>query len=274
MAHVLKKPRKPEETLIDRHKKFINLNKNAPEQLWKNTGFQVVMSAHNANEWLTRALESVERSMSGLNWVFLLANDGSTDETQDRIDHNKKYCSADVFESHYFSKAESAAQAKNRIIKEINHYRKDYPAILLCDADDEVHDGKARGLISFAKKHNKKFVVGDYTIEAETPKEWIRTTHQAKKNVMNKRFGPWATLMHESLIPEDGKLFHEGLMAHEDLLLWEEMHKAGIFACPANGVETYTYFRRKGSLSFNEDPGVRDKLWAEYKLLSKEVYKL
>ena len=274
MAHVFRKPEKSHESLMGRLEKFKKLNDNGPKKLWSKTGFQVVISAYNAGPWLTKALEGVEGCMEGLNWVLLLANDGSTDDTQELIQHNKKYCTADAFEAHYFKKAKSAAQAKNRIIKQIDDYREDYPAILLCDADDDIHKERARGLMDCAIKRDLKFVIGDYAMESYHPDGWIRTTHQARRSVGTGKFGPWSTLIHESLIPKNGKFFYEELKAHEDLLLWDELKKAGILIGAAVGVETCTYWRRKGSLSFPVEEEDRDKLWKEYKRLRAEVYRL
>ena len=53
----------------------------------------------------------------------------------------------------------------------------------------------------------------------------IRT---ASHSVGEGLFGPWATLLHADLIPDDGKLFYEGIPANEDLLLWAEFRAAGL----------------------------------------------
>jgi glycosyltransferase involved in cell wall biosynthesis len=272
MAHTFKKPKKPIESLLERLEKFKKLNIKAEKKHWSSRGFQVVISAYNAEPYLSKALLSIERCMSGQNWVLLFGNDACEDSTMEIVNDFRSYCSASVFEAHSFKKAKNVAQAKNRIIKQINDYRDKYPAILLCDADDIVCEDRAEGLLNEAFEKNSKFMVGDWIEEHEGEEKEVY--HEAIRNTKTIKFGPWSTLIHESLIPEDGLFFYEGIDAHEDLLLWYELKKAEVKMGSANGVLSCRYIRRIGSVSCPKDKGKKNKIWEDYTRLRGEVYKL
>ena len=66
-------------------------------------------------------------------------------------------------------------------------------------------------------------------------------------------FGPWATLLHADLIPDDGKLFYEDMPANEDLLLWAEFRAAGVKTTPINEFIACYYNNRFGTTSKPEE---------------------
>tara|TARA_Y100001973_G_C5207652_1_gene342810 strand:+ start:4283 stop:5071 length:789 start_codon:yes stop_codon:yes gene_type:complete len=229
-------------------------NKN----LWEKRGCQVVMSARNAADWLPIVFSSIENAMSHMDWVFHFADDESTDNTLKIAKSLSKYSSAKEFNVFKYSKADTVGQAKNRIIKKTLEYKEDYPAIFLADADDFFTQERSKGLLLRATELNEYFLVGSWVKVEKGEKE----TRTASESIPEGLFGPWATLLHVDLIPDNGKLFYENMPANEDLLLWAEFRAAGVKAIPINEFIACYYNTRFGTVSKPKE----DKKREEYQI--------
>ena len=236
--------------LAERQKFFSeNAQKLKNKNLWEKIGCQVVMSARNAAEWLPIVFSSIENAMIHMDWVFHFADDESTDNTLKIAKSLMNHSTAKHFNVLKFNKADTVAQAKNRIIKKTLEYKKDYPAIFLSDADDFFTQERSRGLLLRAIELNEYFLVGSWVKVQNGQKE----TRTASQSVPEGLFGPWATLLHADLIPDDGKLFYEDMPANEDLLLWAEFRAAGVKTTPINEFIACYYNNRFGTTSKPEE---------------------
>ena len=208
--------------------------------LWNNKSVSVILSIYNGQKQLNRCFESIEKAARGHDWAMFIGDDASTDNTPKLIEQYKSRCSAKVFVSRRFSKASGAGQAKNRAIKLAIPHRKRYPAFCFMDHDDEMGEDRISLLLDAAVKANHGFVVGDY-VDRRCSSDIVRG---ASRNVSSLKFGPWATLIHERLIPDDGKFFSETMDLNEDILKWWEMrHEYDIDMLPVDGVITNYYYR-------------------------------
>ena len=168
-------------------------------------GYQVLLSVYNAEKYLERCFESLERSLKGKKWILLYGDDGCTDESIDKLAVYAYYkSSADKVHLFEYDKAPTVAHAKNRLIKEAHKYKDEYPAVLMMDADDEMLPERANMLHTAISKKSS-FVVGAYerVIEGESK---IRA---ANSTVPALAFGPWATLIDCNILPKDGLFFPE-----------------------------------------------------------------
>lgn len=253
-------------------KKFVE--KEPCEPYWPciDRGFQVIITAHNEEEYIIDCLESVEMAMRGENWVMHFGNDGSTDNTLSLVKNFKRKSSATEFHIYDFKKAKNVAGAKNRTIQNCKKYAKNYPAILLHDGDDKMALGRAKGLYNFADNRGdveSSFIyLGDYVYCNNIKNYQDKIT--AEKAYYKLSWGPWATMIHADFIPDDGELFYEGVSVHEDLVLWREIVKAGISIVSVTGVNTCYYNAREGTLSKNKDVEKRKKIWSEHINFLKE----
>lgn len=238
-------------------------NKN----LWEKIGCQVVMSARNSAEWLPIVFSSIENAMTHMDWVFHFADDESTDNTLKIAKSLMNHSTAKHFNVFKFSKADTVAQAKNRIIQKTLEYKKDYPAIFMADSDDFFTQERSRGLLLRATELNEYFLVGSWTKVKNRQKE-IRT---ASQSVGEGLFGPWATLLHADLIPDNGKLFYEDIPANEDLLLWAEFRAAGLKATAVDEFITCYYNSRSGTVSKPEDLNKKMQEYQIYQNLKAHI---
>jgi glycosyltransferase involved in cell wall biosynthesis len=212
----------------------------------KDNGIQVLISSHNDAPYLKRCLYSVEKALKGYKWILIFGVDACTDETFPILQLHRS--TADNVIIKHFSKAANAAQAKNRLIKEATAYKKEYPWICLMDADDAMSEHRIRHLLPMAVKHKCKAVFGDYVVHRyKSPQPEYKAANEDSQ--INGRIGPWSTLLHGSLLPEDGILFPETMDAYEDSALWLQWIRKRITMMPCPGVITHHYYERENSVS-------------------------
>lgn len=247
-----------------------NIENLKNEKIWQNKGFQVALSAHNAEKSLPIVLSSIDNAMKGLPWVMNFGDDSSTDSTVEIAERFSEISSAIIFNVFKFSKAKSIAQAKNRVIKKALEKKEYFPGIFLADADDFFTRQRARELPALAMQNNSPFSVGSWYY----CKDGQKTLKPASKSAEKRTFGPWATLIHAKLIPEDGKLFYEdpdGELVHEDILLWDEFNNYGIPIQTFDNVITCYYNASEGTASREADMAKRRRLWEKYTKLKDQI---
>jgi len=237
------------------------------KKLWEKKGCQVVISARNAAEWLPVVLSSIENAMMYMDWVIHIGDDESTDNTYKIARSFAPYTTAKEFNVFKFNKADTVATAKNRVIKKALGYKEDYPAIFLSDADDFFTQERSKGLLWRAEQLNEYFLVGSWVKVKNRQKE----TRKASEFVNDGLFGPWATLLHADLVPDDGKLFYEGLTANEDLLLWAEFQAAGVKATPVDEFITCYYNSREETVSKPTDLSKKREEFEIYQNLKAHI---
>jgi glycosyltransferase involved in cell wall biosynthesis len=241
------------------------------ENLWKKSGIQVVVSSYNSEEFLPRCFESINNSCKEYDWSFIFANDGSEDKTLNVL---KKYigklsCVNSITKT--FPKAKNVAQAKNRALRLTKILAKNYPVICVVDSDDEMLPDRIDYLLPEMIKQNSKFIIGDYNICNQNS-----ATVLAKADEINMqrdlRFGIWATLFHESLIPKNGDFFNEEMEVYSDFLKWWELkYKDNIDFTFHSGKPVHNFYRRKLSISGETSWQERLKIKEEKERIHKLV---
>ncbi|HEY1171032.1 MAG TPA: glycosyltransferase [Verrucomicrobiae bacterium] len=223
---------------------------NTSRKLWEPytienpPGVQVIVSAYNCAPMLPRFLQSLERAMRGFRWVFLAADDGSADETYAVLKaYVKTQCTADEHKLQRFKKAANVSVAKNRVVRMGFPYREKYPAIALCDADDEVGEQRISGLLEIALREGSLSLAGDFLRE----RGGERILHKAAALT----YGPPMTLFHEALLPWDGTLFDETFHNHGDWAQQAEWRSRGIFTRLVDGLITNIHVYHPLSVSNN-----------------------
>ena len=213
---------------------------------WENTNVCVLLATRNDEKTLPTCLESVKIAVGDRPWALFASVNESDDNSYNIIHKFVSNSSAEVFSIESYADSPSAAVAKNRAVKLSLPYRKKFPAYFFMDADDLMGENRISGLLETAKKTDCKFIIGDWA-DRKGKGDKI---HKAKRNYNSLKFGPWATVIHESLIPDDGNFFPdiEGQW-FEDLLLWHKMRYEGVEMDVAPGVLTHIYVRRDGSFS-------------------------
>lgn len=223
-----------------------------PFNLHRLPGVQVILTAHNAERWLERCLASVEVALHGFRWVLILVDDDSTDRTL-KIAVNHK-SGADHVVVRSFPKAANVSVAKNRAFAQAHSFRKDYPAIVPMDADDEMAPCRVRHLLPAAVAGGHLAVMGDYQyLCPDIPERHLAVIPACRENIDEGKFGPPMTLFHASLIPGDGVLFREEMPAYSDCALWLDWRRRGIEIQPVPGKVVHLYHFREGSTSNPHD---------------------
>ena len=180
--------------------------------------FQVLLSVHNGEEYLERCLKSLDDSLNHYDWILLYGDDESTDESNVVLAKQARALTCNKIHLYEYNKAKTVGEAKNRLIKESQKFKKEYPYILFMDADDEMTPERPK-MAETAENHNSQYVVGAWEKIKNNSKQIISGETTAKKLT----FGPWATLFHSNFLPEDGILFPEQEIfdtGYEDVLAW------------------------------------------------------
>jgi len=220
---------------------------------WPLPGIQVSIPARNAEKWLQRCLDSIERALDGHRWILVIGDDESSDDTIAIARHHAmELTTADHCVIERFSgKAVNVDQAKNRVLRLGLPFREQYPAMCLMDADDEMGIGRINHLLWQARDGGHAAVMGDHQRHNPGyPPEHL-TVHSAVNHGQLEGFGPWATLFHSSLVPEDGCLFRESRkqISYGDNDLWLRWHLKGIKIKPLPGEIVHYYHCHPGTVS-------------------------
>ena len=179
--------------------------------------FQVLLSVHNSQEYLARCLKSLDESLRHYDWVLLYGDDGSTDDTNLELARYARSLTCDKVHLYEYKKAKTVGEAKNRLIKESQKFKRQYPYILFMDSDDEMLPERPK-MAETAEKHNTNYVIGSWESSRNNNKNLI----SGEASLKRLSFGPWATLFHSNffsdhiLFPEE-EVFNTGF---EDVLAW------------------------------------------------------
>lgn len=218
---------------------------------------QVVITGHNVEPWLQRCLDSVEEALQGCRWLLCLADDGSTDRTWEIIQAHISH--AEHVQRKRFRKARNAGQAKNRALQLGLPFREQYPALLFMDADDVMPRTRVTYLLQAAVEGAHRLAHGALRFNAAVPgsdtvqgvpEGYIMPAEPDQHHRLC--ICPPAMVLHESLVPPDGRLFCEDLDAMEDGELLCRWELAGIQSAPLNGPVVHEYWPRAGSVMWNE----------------------
>lgn len=131
---------------------------------WPLPGVQVSIAARNAEKWLQRCLDSVERALTGFRWILVIGDDRSRDDTVNIARHHAArlsradHCIVERFQR----KAVGVDHAKNRVIRLGMPFLDQYPAMCLMDADDEMAEARVRHLLWRARDGGHLAVMGDH----------------------------------------------------------------------------------------------------------------
>ena len=241
------------------------------KSIWEKSGVQIVVCAHNAEKFLARCLDSIENSCNKLDWTFIFADDGSTDNTINIIEEysTKLSCTNCIIKK--FPKAKNVAQAKNRALKLTKILAEDYPVICVVDSDDEMLAERIDYLLPEMIKQNSKFIIGDYILHSSNnKKQYVSADDSNIKRDL--RFGIWATLFHESLISEDKGFFDEKMEVYSDFLKWWTLkYEDNLRFTFHSGKAVYNFYRRKSSVSGDTSNEQRLKIKEEKDRIHKLV---
>ena len=199
--------------------------------MWNQRAFQVLLSVYNAEEFIKRCFDSLNNSLKDEDWILLIGDDASTDNTILEISEYLPQSTAKKVHVFDYPKAKTVGEAKNRLIKEARNFKDDYPAILMMDGDDEMLPERPRMLDTAVRKDSQYVVGGWQRLKQEGVPDrygWkVNSTKNASTAAKHLQYGPWATLFHYDFLPSDGKFFPEDEInncGYEDLLTWNHLN--------------------------------------------------
>lgn len=214
----------------------------------------VCIPAYNAAEHLTACLDSVLNQSSWEDVEVLVANDGSTDNTEEIL---KKYV-AGYPNVHYFSKPNSGLTAtRNFLAAKVTT---DW--VMWMDADDYITEGTIAEILKNLKEDPDVIILGftedpsrdpDFSFSGEA--EWIRgkesllgllTKDQWKTHLAV--YPVWGKVLKTSLLKEHGILSDEKAKIGEDIIFTTTYYRYVETACLLNR-DCYRYCRYPGSMS-------------------------
>lgn len=210
-------------------------------------GVVVAMATHNSERFIERTLASINHAFkgSGREYALVIADDASQDRTLAKA---RGFASTAAHRSTLgFKKASCVGASKNRASLMARPFLDRYPWVLWMDDDDEMLPGRLE-LIDRMEAQGQKAAVGD----------WIHVLNSGDKQEMvsgdwsiaHRCFSPCMTVVHGSLIPADGKYFHEAPTdVYEDLSTHHLMSMAGVPWCYHRGLKVHAYHRRDDSWS-------------------------
>jgi len=177
-------------------------------------GIQVVITTNNASNYIKSCFDSIENSLKNEKWMLVLSDDGSQDDTFEKVLDLSAGFTKKVVK---YEKAKNVAQAKNRVLQLTHEFKEEYPYIMMMDIDDEMLPGRVK-ILDFLIEKNEKFAVGNYYIT-----NGISNVSEINVNMLTiPKFGAWATVFHQSIIKKDENFFNESLELYSDLAKWWE----------------------------------------------------
>ncbi len=224
-------------------------------------GIAAIIAGHNVAPWLARALQSVERALDGFRFIMSYADDASEDASLGvALEHES---AADLFRVSSHPKASNAGQAKNRALREIAPCLRQYPAIFWMDADDVMLRARAERLYT-ARDSGELLRRGPHVVKSPNPERHGLLIHGPGQQAEGW-LSPCTTIMHASLIPEDGVFWPEQMVSHEDAARWVQLWREGVRGTydPLDVEPWHEYHARFGSVSNNPDTARHNQEWAK-----------
>ena len=232
------------------------------------TGIQVLISSYDCENYLNDCFDSIETAFDGYKWMMIFCDDASTDDTESIVNTYKTTTSANNVVYQKFEKASIVGKAKNRGCLLSRTYKDDYPVICFMDSDDTMGAQKISGLLPELSE-DYPIVFGDFIERTQNENgEWVKMEEvegddstfdgyiPTSRTIEHLTFGPWATLVLASLIPEDGVFFREDISNYDDILTWWTIHYRDEVAIKAvtGFITHYHKLNREGSLfDINQD---------------------
>jgi glycosyltransferase involved in cell wall biosynthesis len=187
----------------------------------------VVMPAHNAGRLLDKAIRSITRQTYA-NWELIIVDDGSTDETPQRI-AQWKHRDPRIRSIHLNSNCGTSA-ALNRGVREANG-----EFIARMDADDVCFRSRFEKQVAYLKEHSETACLGTrrLLIDGWGMPIWVKedspTRHEEIDNMCLNGTAPVThpSVMFRRSIFEDSGGYDESLVASQDHDLWLRMAERG-----------------------------------------------
>ncbi len=248
--------------------------------LWSKRAFQVLISVYNTENHIRRCFNSLDQSLKNEDWILLIGNDCSTDNTLLEIIEYIPQTTARQIHFLDYDKATTVGAAKNRLIEESHKYKETHPAILMMDADDEMTPERPK-MIETAIEEQSKYVTGGWSRYRRKNEKWVlKNNKNSESAAKGLQFGPWATLFHGDFLPEDGKFFPEDEInncGYEDLLTWHHLkHFSYVTPVPHKNLREYVhkYYIHEESVSNALDQNKvsfqRNTYWALIGIMEEE----
>ena len=220
-------------------------------------GISVVMAGYNVRPWLERALRSVGAALAGQRWGLAYADDGSTDGSWELAQRVATRLGADWLELERFGKARGVGGAKNRALKLAQPHFAAYPAIFPMDADDVMRRERGAELLWRVRDGGHRLAHGAWLASGEAT--WRGALEVP--TFRQQRYGGWSpctAVLHASLIPEDGKLANEELLAYEDAEWTLRLLQRGVISAPIpEAGAVHEYWVRNNSVQTSVTPAIR-----------------
>jgi glycosyltransferase involved in cell wall biosynthesis len=214
-------------------------------------------------------LLSIERTLSGRDWILIVADDGSSDGTVEYLSKYKTGASHYVFKS--FQKASYLGEAKNRTFKMAKSFKDAYQAVFVMDADDIMLPSRATDLLSFAVENNYPLVVGSHFRSGQEFSDDGAVYSVSQTSAIRCDYGLWATVFHSSLIPDDGRLFREDVHGYDDGCLNAYWLSKGVVAKPLDKL-THIYRRRRNTVYTPENQELNNQILSKHKDVMFEYF--
>lgn len=180
---------------------------------------EIIIPAYNVENYIDKCLQSVLDQQSKYKYLIVVINDGSTDDTRQRLTKYEKYPNIEIIDQ------ENAGQATARNVA-LRHIRGRYIAFV--DADDWLLPGAIDMLMDTAMKNDADIVEGCFRLYNGT--RFYPGNHhplEASNHWTGQLQGyPWGKVFHADLFAHsrfpEGYLFEDSLMT---LVLYPRCHR-------------------------------------------------
>ena len=235
----------------------------------KEKGIQVLMGAKDAEKYLPKMLDSIERVFKNVDkWAFITLNDCSEDATSVILKEHKSSCSKRIHIKNE-SPSKNVSHVKNKLFQIAKTIQDEYPYAYMVDADDEVLPA-ILDLYNEIKESRADCVVGSHEVIGLDGKSRILNAN----NFYDYKFcfGTWASVLNLKCIPNDGLCFRSEYSCHEDAMFYVRMffNKKNIIC--KNTKPVYRHFLRKGSVSIDLDEDKRRDNWFRFQDLLSNLF--
>lgn len=235
----------------------------------KEKGIQVLMGAKNAEKYLPKMLNSIERVFKNVDkWAFITLNDCSEDATSIILKEHKSSCSKRIHIKNESSSC-NVSHVKNKLFQIAKTIQDEYPYAYMVDADDEVLPA-ILDLYEEIKESDADCVIGSHEVVDLEEKSRISNAN----NFYDYKFcfGTWASIINLKCVPNDGLCFRSEYVCHEDAMFYARMffNKKNIIC--KNTKPVYRHFLRKGSVSIDSDQEKRKNNWFRFQGLLSNLF--
>ena len=253
--------------------------------MWKKRAFQIALFTENDEEFIEQCLKNINNILKDEDWILVCADNGSTDNTIEKISQLKDSLSCKDSYLFKYKKQTTIGAAKNKLLSNCSTLGLEYPLVFYTEPQD-IFQAERLNLYEEAKNKNAPLIVGAWTWGVrESSAYWTeeeKGVKRAKHAAELLEFPLGATLIHSNILSStaENHFLNQNIDYYEEVLTWYKIRYLvehyDILASESENSVLYHILNKKNKLKMEDVEKMkmhRSIFWAAAKKIKNSSMK-